>query len=175
MFFSVISLLTVSAFGASFDCNHIDMGFHVVHPVGQCVVGKSTPNAEMSMEHLCIDEYTVESRLYEGTTDCHGNNYQVMNTFNCDSNSTFVACDCSHSKDTQCSLVQDIQYAQKADGECDLEQVIEHRTYIVDPTEIPKSFIDNNCFQRKSDNKNGEGSASQTVPVWFHKLSSLYS
>lgn len=155
MIFSVISLFAItSTFGVSFDCNYIDMGFNVIQPVGQCVIGKNTANKVMSMEHLCVDEYTLQSRIYSGDSNCNGNNYEIINTFDCNSNSTFVKCDCSFNNDNaKCSLVQDIQYIKDKDGECDKDSVIEHRTYIVEDDQIPKSFIDNNCFERKSDNK----------------------
>ena len=129
------------------------MGFNVVQPVGQCVIGKNTQNRRMSIEHICIDEYTLQSRIYNDNSNCNGNNYDIINTYDCNSNSTFVNCDCSFNKEEQCSLVDDIQYKQNENDECDKEYVIEHRTYIVDSNEIPKSFIDNNCFERKSDNK----------------------
>ena len=154
MIFSLIVLFVVSSvFGGSFDCNYVDMGFNVIQPVDQCAVGKNTPQSIMSMKHVCIDEYTLESRIYNSDSNCNGNNYSIINTFDCTSNSTFVKCDCSFDKEAKCSLVADTQYVKNKNGECDQTQIMEHRTYIVESDEIPKSFIDNNCFERKSDNK----------------------
>ena len=154
MIFSVMYLFAVSAYTMSLNCNYIDMGFNVIHPVSSCVVGKYRDNQVMSMEHICMDQFTVQSRLYDNNAECNGDDYQVLNTFNCNSNSTFVKCDCSFTEEEQCSLVTDIQYKKAKDGECDTSQIMDHRTYIVDSNEIPAAFMDdNNCFERKSDNK----------------------
>eukprot|EP00483_Globobulimina_turgida_P007380 UN07394 len=174
MFFVVMSLLTISVNGLSFDCNHIDMGWNVIHPIGQCVIGRnSASNGMMSMQHNCIDEWTAQSSVYD-TNDCSGNDFEIVATHDCRSNTTsFIKCNCSFNKNEQCSLVTDIQYVKQKNGECDKSQFTDKRTYIVDSNEVPKSFIDSNCFERQSD-QNGKDFVSKAVPFWFHKLSTIH-
>eukprot|EP01083_Nonionella_stella_P029540 81272_1 len=106
------------------------------------------------MKHNCIDGYTLQSRIYQSNMDCDGDDYEIVNTFDCTSNSTFVSCDCSHDEQRQCAAVTDTQYIKQKNGECDTSKVTDHRTYIVHSNEIPKSFIDSNCFQRETNKKN---------------------
>ena len=153
MLLVALSAFILSTYGGSFDCNHIDMGFNVIHPTDTCVIGKRNKDTVMSMEHQCIDGNTVESRIYESNMNCRGSNYQIDNTFDCSSNSTFVSCDCSHSPQSKCSTVTDVQWTKEKNGECDTSKMTDHRTYIVKDNEVPKSFTDSNCFQRKASSK----------------------
>eukprot|EP01084_Bolivina_argentea_P065521 119419_1 len=169
--FIIISLLMLSA--NAFDCNYIDMGWNVVHPINQCVIGRNTPShGMMSMAHTCIDKFTVESKMF-ATNDCSGD-FEIVATHDCNSNTTFTKCDCSFNKEATCSLVTDIQYVKQKNGECDKTKFTDKRTYLVHPTEIPKSFIDSNCFERQSDNKDGKNSISKTVPFWLHKITGTH-
>eukprot|EP00483_Globobulimina_turgida_P009397 UN09416 len=165
-------LLTISVNG--FDCNHIDMGWSVIHPIGPCVIGRnSASNGMMSMQHHCIDEWTAQSRIYT-TNNCSGHDFEIVATHNCRSNTTSnVKCNCSFNTDEQCSLVTDIQYVKQRNGECDKSQFTDKRTYIVQSHEVPKSYIDSNCFERQSDG-NGKDFVSKTVPFWFHKLAASH-
>ncbi len=105
------------------------MGFDVIQPVG-CVLRQNKDNVVMSMEHQCIDLFTIESRMYSNE-NCDGNEYEIVNKYDCNSNTTFVKCNCSFNEEKKCSLVTDIQYTKNENGECDKSQFIHHRTYIV--------------------------------------------
>jgi len=135
------------------QCNYIDLGFNVVQPVNECVITKSRGDTAMSMGHFCVDGNRIESRVW-ATPDCSGHEFEVANTFDCNSNSSFVECDCqfgarAHSVATNmCTTITDIQYAKRADGGCDTNQVTEYRQYITDSEQCPDSFLDSNCFQR---------------------------
>ena len=126
------------------------MGFNLVQPVNECVIGKTKEDSFMSMGHFCIDGNKVESRIWSGSNDCDGDNYQITNTFDCINNSTFVKCNCESQSNQVCTTVIDKQYKKKQDGGCDTQQVIEFRQYILGQNErCPDSFIDSNCFERQ--------------------------
>ena len=148
---SCLFLFVSSTFAVSFDCNYINLGFNVVQPVGECVINGNKQNTEMSMAHYCIDDQFIESRLYD-KNNCNGNSYEIINVYDCNSNSSFVKCNCKSSQKNICPTITDIQYKKNNDGSCDKSFIIESRTYLVDDIDdVPQSLMDdNNCFERKS-------------------------
>lgn len=103
------------------------MGFGIVQPVGQCVIGKQAKYEEpMSMEQICIDPYTVETRLYSNM-DCDGDKFEVIDQFDCGSDHSFVKCECHHHVSEQCPLITDYRYLKRDDGTCDKSVYCLHR------------------------------------------------
>mmetsp|Transcript_12851 Transcript_12851/g.11440 ORF Transcript_12851/g.11440 Transcript_12851/m.11440 type:complete len:179 (+) Transcript_12851:66-602(+) len=170
MIFIFINLLIVSIY-ASFDCNYVDMGFGLTQPVNECTVGKTRDNGEqMSIEYVCIDAYNLESRIYYDTLNCDNDDYEIVQTFKCNSNSThFVECNCSFYKGEQCPIFTDIEYIKHENGSCDKSQINQYRLYVADPIEIPEPLdVDSNCFERKSTHY---GKDASIVSYWMDKLS----
>merc|ERR1719300_515553 len=95
-FLSFLLSLVFSVESLTYECNFVNMGFGVIQPVGQCVIGKHAQyEAPMSMEQICIDPYTVETRLYQNM-DCDGDTYEVVDQFDCQDEAEFVECECHH-------------------------------------------------------------------------------
>ena len=152
----VFSLFFATIFGEVLECNYINMGFNLIQPANECAVGKSTGGTEMSMGHFCIDNLNkIETRIWSNN-DCSGNQYEITNTFDCNSNTTFVKCNCQSQSTSICTTVIDTQYVKEKDGGCDTSQITEFRKYIVDnqqQQQCPDTFIDNNCFERSCNKK----------------------
>ena len=141
------------SYGVSFECNYVDMGFGLIQPANECAVGKKSDNGDkMSIEYVCIENNRIESRIYRDTLRCDNDNFQVVQTFKCGSNSThFVKCDCSFDHDIQCPIFTDIEYDKDESGSCDKLSINQYRLYVADPMEIPQALdVDSNCFERKS-------------------------
>lgn len=165
IFVTISLLLLLSVDAASYDCDYIDMGFNLIQPVNECVVGKERDDGLMSIKYVCIDDdHLVESRIYKNTINCDNDDYYVVTTFECNSDRSFVKCSCSFYNDDNnndkektsknCPIIKDIEYSQYENGSCDTSKINQYRVYIADPNEIPEplEMDNNNCFERVSDN-----------------------
>jgi len=172
MFLIIISLVFGAIYATPLNCNYINMGFNLIQPVNECVIGKTKADSLYSMAHFCVGGNKVESRVWSESNDCQGDNYQITNTFDCSSNSTFVKCNCRSEPKQVCTTVIDKQFKKKEDGGCDTKQVTEFRQYIInEDQQCPDSFIDSNCFERSCQNNNNGAPGFATVGYWMDKLS----
>ena len=151
--YMILSAVVSTMFAAPLQCNYIDMGFNLIQPVNECVIGKLRSDEPMSMAHYCVDGNKVESRVWWNTNDCSSNEYSVINTYDCNSNTTFVKCNCQSESNAICTTVTYTQYVKQPSGGCDTSQITEFRQYIVEEEECPESFIDSNCFERACNKK----------------------
>lgn len=149
--FFIVSLIL--SIGTSFECNYVDMGFGLTQPANECAVGKTRDDGEqISIQYLCIENNMIESRIYYDTLNCDNDDFEVVKTFKCATNSThFVECDCSFGDDVQCPIFTDIAYAKDEDGSCNTERIDQYRLYVADKEDVPEPLdVDSNCFERKS-------------------------
>jgi len=173
---TMLSTLALCVSATTYECNFVDMGFGIMQPANQCVIGKAAPNQEhMSMEHICIDPYSVESRLYTNS-NCEGAKYEVLHTFSCEEDDSFVKCQCHHDATQQCPTITDYRYVKRDDGSCDKTQATEFRKHVVmDSDDLPQPMqLENQCFERVSHCERDEQSmvtmAMKTVSSFSERI-----
>eukprot|EP01084_Bolivina_argentea_P079438 144103_1 len=179
-FFAAFCLLFVSTTfteSLAVSCNYIDLGFNVIQPTNKCVIGQHKDNGDspMSMAHFCVSNNQIESRIWYNNMDCSGNEYVVSKTFDCNSNDTFVECNCQSIQQQpkqECSTVTDTRYVKRKDGSCDRSKVVEFRRYLINELQTcPDTFIDANCLQRTCNHSDiGVQSSLGSAQYWLQKL-----